>query len=114
MSSQLARSLFLGLCPRCGQGRLFRGFIALREVCLSCGCDFSRYEPDDGPAAFVTLFAGIMSAPVIFWLEVFYVPPYWVYAVFWLPVLLFVTVLLIRPVKAWLVLQNYINLNDGE
>lgn len=26
-------------CPRCGQGKLFDGFLALRERCANCGRD---------------------------------------------------------------------------
>ena len=32
------------LCPRCGQGRLFTGWFAMREACPHCGLDFKR-EP---------------------------------------------------------------------
>ena len=29
-----------GLCPRCGQGRLFQGFLTLRPACEQCGLDY--------------------------------------------------------------------------
>jgi uncharacterized protein (DUF983 family) len=39
----LKRSLLLR-CPVCGQGKLFRGFLAMHERCPSCGVKFER-EP---------------------------------------------------------------------
>lgn len=42
-----ARALLRGLarrCPRCGAGRLFRGWFHLRERCPRCGLRFEREE----------------------------------------------------------------------
>ena len=37
----------LGRCPRCGQGKLFRGLVALRPVCTNCGLiRWFAKEPD--------------------------------------------------------------------
>jgi len=30
------------LCPRCGQGRIFRGWFAMNERCPACGRKFDR------------------------------------------------------------------------
>ena len=46
----------IGRCPRCGEGRLFRGFLALRSRCEQCGLDFSFADSADGPAFFVMFF----------------------------------------------------------
>jgi len=40
-------------CPRCAEGRLFSGFLGLRERCGSCGLDYGFADAGDGPAAFV-------------------------------------------------------------
>ena len=29
-------------CPRCGEGRLFRGFYAMNDACAACGLDFRQ------------------------------------------------------------------------
>ena len=31
-------------CPRCGEGRLFKGLFAMNEVCSSCRLDFTREQ----------------------------------------------------------------------
>ncbi len=33
-------------CPRCGEGRLFRGYYTLVEKCSACGLDFHGTEGD--------------------------------------------------------------------
>ncbi|MBV9078403.1 MAG: hypothetical protein JO048_13065, partial [Methylobacteriaceae bacterium] len=33
-----------GRCPRCGQGHLFAGFLAIRPSCEVCGLDFAFAE----------------------------------------------------------------------
>src|SRR5688500_10126255 len=40
---RVGRSLRLR-CPRCGMGRLYRGWFAMNDQCAECGCDFRR-EP---------------------------------------------------------------------
>ena len=35
----IARGL-RGRCPRCGEGRLFSGFLNLRPACEKCGLDY--------------------------------------------------------------------------
>ncbi|WP_198666225.1 DUF983 domain-containing protein [Tropicimonas sp. IMCC34043] len=42
-------------CPRCGEGRLFRGYIRVAGGCDCCGLDFSPQRADDGPAYLVIL-----------------------------------------------------------
>jgi uncharacterized protein (DUF983 family) len=32
------------LCPRCRQGRMFRGWLAMHETCPHCGLQFNRGE----------------------------------------------------------------------
>ena len=45
-------------CPRCGAGRLYDGFLALRERCEICGLDFAAADTGDGPAVFLILIVG--------------------------------------------------------
>ncbi len=37
-------------CPRCGQGRLFNGFLTFAKECDVCGLDYSFADTADGPA----------------------------------------------------------------
>lgn len=96
-----------GRCPRCGEGRLFQGFLRLRSPCESCGLDFSFADSGDGPAVFVILIGGAIVVTAALITEVLYQPPYWVHAALWLPLVLLVTLAPLRPVKGLLIALQY-------
>jgi uncharacterized protein (DUF983 family) len=98
---------FKGRCPRCGRGHLFHGFLALAPRCEVCGLDFAFADSGDGPAVFVTLFAGLVVLGIAIWVELVYEPPYWVYPVVFLPLTLVVCLGMLRPMKGWLIGQQY-------
>lgn len=98
-----------GACPRCGNGRLFRGFLALAPRCNACGLDYGFADPADGPAFFVMM---TMAFPVTgfgMWLELVHSPPFWVHLVTTLPILLLACIPILRPFKGILVASQYIN-----
>jgi uncharacterized protein (DUF983 family) len=97
----------LGRCPRCGEGRLFQGFLALRPRCEHCGLDFSFADSADGPAFFVMFLSGFIVAGSALAVEIIYAPPYWVHALLWGPLILITTLLPLRPVKGLLIALQY-------
>jgi len=103
-------SLLVGLksrCPRCGQGKLFSGFLTVAPKCNKCDLDYSFADAGDGPAIFIILIAGFIVVGLALFVEVAYQPPYWVHAVLWIPLTLFLTVGLLRPANALLVAQQF-------
>jgi uncharacterized protein (DUF983 family) len=96
-----------GRCPRCGKGKLFDGFLALRPHCEACGLDYSFVDSADGPAFFVMFFAGFIVAGSALAVEVLYAPPYWVHAVLWTPLILLTTLAPLRPMKGLLIALQY-------
>jgi uncharacterized protein (DUF983 family) len=104
--SPIVAGLF-GRCPQCGEGRLFRGFLALRSCCERCGLDFSFADSADGPAFFVMFLAGFIVAGSALAVEILYAPPYWVHALLWGPLILITTLLPLRPVKGLLIALQY-------
>ena len=104
----------LGRCPRCGQGRLFQGFLALRPHCESCGLDYAFADAGDGPAVFVILIAGFIVVFSALVTEFIYQPPFWLHAVLWGPLILAVTLLPLRVIKGLLIaLQYYHKAQEG-
>ena len=91
-----------GRCPRCGEGRLFQGFLSLRPACERCGLDYSFADAGDGPAVFVILIGGFIVVFAALIIEVVYQPPYWVHAALWLPLILLVTLAPLRLIKGCL------------
>jgi len=94
-------------CPRCGEGRLFAGFLRLRPRCERCGLDFSFADAGDGPAVFVILIGGFIVVFAALITEILYQPPYWLHAALWLPLVLLVTLAPLRLIKGLLIALQY-------
>ena len=94
-------------CPRCGQGRLFEGFLTVRPRCETCGLDLSFADSADGPAFFVMSFSGFLIVFAALAVEVVYQPPFWLHAVLWIPLILLTTLLPLRPVKGLMIALQY-------
>src|ERR1700687_1326489 len=103
-----------GRCPRCGQGRLFQGFLTLRPACERCGLDYDFADAGDGPAVFVILIAGDIVVVAALMTEIVYQPPFWLHAMLWLPLILIVTLAPLRAIKGLLIaLQYHHNAAEG-
>ncbi|MGA2794662.1 MAG: DUF983 domain-containing protein [Roseiarcus sp.] len=98
-----------GRCPRCGDGRLFSGFVSVAPRCEVCGLDYSFADAGDGPAVFVALFGGFIVLGAALWTEIVYQPPMWVHMVVFLPLTLVVCLGLLRPLKGVLIALQYRN-----
>lgn len=98
-----------GRCPRCGEGRLFEGFLRLAPSCRSCGLDYRFADSGDGPAVFVILIAGFLVVGLLLWTEIHYEPPIWVHLVIFLPMTLVVCLGMLRPLKGVLIALQYRN-----
>ncbi|PKQ07359.1 MAG: hypothetical protein CVT73_08765 [Alphaproteobacteria bacterium HGW-Alphaproteobacteria-12] len=95
-------------CPRCGKGKLYDGFLTLAPGgCRECGLDYGFADAGDGPAVFIMMIAGFLVVGLALWVEVTWSPPYWLHAVLWIPLTLLLTIGLLRPLKGWLVAQQY-------
>ncbi len=96
-----------GRCPRCGEGRLFSGFLTLAPKCSACGLDFRFADSADGPAVFVILIVGFIIAGAALLVEIAYSPPLWVHFVIWVPLVLILCLGMLRPLKGVLVALQY-------
>jgi uncharacterized protein (DUF983 family) len=106
----LSGSILAGLacvCPRCGKGKMFQGFLTLRPRCEVCGLDYGFADSGDGPAVFVMFLAGFIVVGAALVTEVVYKPPFWVHAVLWLPLILVVTLGPLRPMKGLMIALQY-------
>ncbi len=94
-------------CPRCGEGKLYAGFLTLRPACESCGLDYAFIDAGDGPAVFIIMIAGFIVVGSALIVEVKYQPPFWVHAALWGPLILATTLLPLRSMKALLIALQY-------
>lgn len=96
-----------GRCPRCGEGRLFDGFLAVGKGCTNCGLDYSYADAGDGPAVFVILIIGFIMVGLALWTEVNLSPPLWVHLVIWLPLTVVLALAALRLIKGVLLTLQY-------
>lgn len=98
-----------GRCPRCGDGRLFSGFLTVRPHCENCGLDLAFADSGDGPAVFVTLLAGFLVMGLGLWVMLRFDPPFWVFLLIFIPLTIIVCMGMLRPLKGLLVALQYAN-----
>ena len=94
-------------CPRCGEGKLFSGYLKLAQRCDKCGLDLKFADSGDGPAVFVIF----LVAPVVVILALVTgalmpVAP-WMHLVLWIPTTLLLSLALLPPFKGVLVNLQY-------
>jgi uncharacterized protein (DUF983 family) len=94
-------------CPRCGKGKLFSGFLELATHCDECSLDYGFADAGDGPAVFVILIAGFLVVGLAVIVEFIWRPPYWVHAILWIPLVLTITLGLLRPLKGLLIAAQF-------
>ena len=56
-----------GRCPRCGEGRLFDGYLKVDTKCARYRLDCGFADAGDGPAVFVILLTGFLVVGLALW-----------------------------------------------
>jgi uncharacterized protein (DUF983 family) len=98
-----------GKCPRCGTGKLFKGYLNTAKACSNCGLDYSFADAGDGPAVFVILIIGFIVTGLALVTEVSYNPPLWLHFLLWIPLTIVLSLLLLRWLKGLLIALQYRN-----
>ena len=98
-----------GKCPRCGTGRLFKGYINTAKGCSNCGLDYSFADSGDGPAAFVVLIVGFIVVGAALYTEVNFNPPLWLHFLLWVPSVIILSLVVLRWMKGILIALQYKN-----
>jgi uncharacterized protein (DUF983 family) len=95
---------FIGRCPNCGQGRLFRAYLKVVDACPVCGEELYHQRADDAPPYVTMLVVGhIVVAGVLAAEELWPNSPMWLGAIVWSLLTLVLCLLLLPRVKGALV-----------
>ena len=90
---------FRRLCPRCGQGRMFSGYLSVREACDACGLEYEPLRSDDAPPYFTLFIVGhlVVSLYMATWqlLEI----PTWAQALIWCGITVVLSLALLPLIK---------------
>ncbi len=103
----LAQATLACRCPRCGQGRLFAGLLAIRPACPVCGLDFSGADTGDAFAVPILIVLGAIIVGAAFWVDSRFAPPLWVHAILWPPITGVLVILMTRYLKSFFAVQQY-------
>jgi uncharacterized protein (DUF983 family) len=94
-------------CPRCGKGRLFKGFLGLEASCEACGLDYAFANSGDGPAVFIIFVVGFIVIGLAALVEALFHPPPFVHLMLWIPAVIVLSLALLRPFKATMIALQY-------
>lgn len=89
-------------CPKCGEGPVFNSYLGFAPSCSACGASFQKADSGDGPAFFVMFLVGILVTPPVLLVQIMFDPPVWVHLVIWGPVIILLSIWLLRPFKSLL------------
>ena len=104
--SPLANSL-AGRCPRCGDGRLFAGFLRVSPGCGAYGLNLSGQDSGDGPVALIVLAVGAAVVGAALLVEIAYGWPVWLRMLVRLPLAMLLCLGMMRPLKGALIGLRY-------
>ena len=94
-------------CPRCGEGKLFKGYLKLAPGCSACGLDLAFADSGDGPAIFVIFLVAPLIIVLAMVVGAIFNPPPYVHLILWIPATLVLSLALLPPFKATMVALQY-------
>lgn len=95
---------FLGRCPNCGEGHVFRAYLKVRDCCEVCGEALHHHRADDAPPYLTILVvAHIMGALLVTILGTWDDIPLWVNFILWPGLVLGLSLTLLPRIKGALV-----------
>lgn len=93
----------MGRCPSCGIGRVFDGFLRVVAECEHCHAPLGLARADDAPPYFTILIVGHIVIPAMLIMQKMDDPSNLMLSVVFVPLTLFLSVGLIRPIKGAIV-----------
>ena len=95
-----------GACPRCGERKLFAGWVRFASRCSACDLDYDSFNIGDGAAAFLIFIVSTILVVGAVALDLGASPPWYLHLV-WIPLGAALTILGLRFSKGLLVAQEY-------
>lgn len=100
---------FRGRCPRCGEGQLYNGFLAVADRCSVCDLDYSFENAGDGAVPFLILLIGSIGVGLGAWVLLAFDAPVWVPILVSAPICIFLTIILLPKAKGLLIALQYVH-----
>lgn len=113
MAERLPSPIEAGLrcvCPRCGEGPVFAGYLGVRSRCVRCGLDLTFAQTTEGPPVFVIFVVGFLVVGAAALSEVAFDIHPLVHLALWIPATVILSLVLLRPFKATMIALHYRNI----
>ena len=94
-------------CPNCGEGKIFDGFLTVKDQCDHCGFDLGKHDSGDGPAFFVLSILCAVVTPIALIVNFQIDIPLWVNAIVWGVIILAATFAMLRPAFGLMIAVQY-------
>lgn len=100
---------FRGRCPRCGEGRLYSGFLKIADGCGFCGLKYGFENVGDGAVPFLILIIGAIGVGLGAWILLAFDTEVWVPILVTVPVVILLVLILMPRAKGILIALQYVN-----
>ncbi len=90
---------WLGRCPHCGKGKLFRAFLKVADKCEACGEEFHHHRADDLPAYLVIVIVGHITVGGVLGAERMTDWSSWTHLAIWVPITIIMALAMLNPIK---------------
>lgn len=92
-----------GVCPRCGEGRLFDRWLKVTPVCAHCGEELHHERAQDFPPYIVITIVGHVVVTLLMIVEANIDLSLTTHLMLWIPLTVVLALLLMQPVKGGVV-----------
>ena len=98
---------YLNKCPNCKQSTVFDGFIKLKDYCNNCNIKLNSDQIGDGASWITTSLVCFIIIPILFFYEINIGISLKIYLFIIFPVLVFVSIILLRILRYLLLKKFY-------
>jgi uncharacterized protein (DUF983 family) len=88
-----------GLCPACGQSRIFWKYLKVVPECPVCHAPLGLARADDAPPYFTIVAVGHIVVLGMLIVERTVSPPLWVQTALWVPLTIILALAFLQPIK---------------
>lgn len=100
-------------CPNCGDGKLFSSFAKSVDQCVACGEEIFHHRADDLPAYLNLFVTGHIVVGLYLLVDRLYDMSPWTEVFLWTIIAVIMTVLLLQPIKGFVIGLQWANRMHG-
>lgn len=100
-------------CPNCGEGKLFRAYLKVKDQCASCGEALHHHRADDAPPYIAIVIVGHLIVGLMLHLEMRYTVQPWMYLVGFVPLTIILPLAMLPAIKGSVVAIQWANYMHG-